>query len=107
MFNRLEILATQSIQDAAPELRVPAYAVVGVWTKLPPLAIDPGFRDPVLQMFPDRFRIPILSFLGNKISTLEDENPRSRRGEGVCDRAAPGAASDDDDVVSFDSQTSY
>ena len=75
VFDRLEVLAPQPIEHAAPELRVPADAVVRVGRELPPALVEPALRGAIAELFPDRLGIPVFLFLGNEVAALDDENP--------------------------------
>ena len=70
VLGRLEVLAPQSIQHAAPELGVSADAVVGVRTELTAALVQPALLRPVPQILPDGLGIPVLGL-------LRDESPRS------------------------------
>ena len=61
--------------------------------------VEPLLGGLITKRLPDGFRTPVLVLLRNEIAPLEDEHARARRGQGVCHRAASGAAADDDDVV--------
>ncbi len=101
VLDRLEVFAPEAVEHAAPELGVPADTVVRVRLKLAAALIEPALLDPVAEMFPDRFRAPVLVFLRNKISALENEDARRGAGQRLRQRPAAGAAADDDDVVAF------
>ena len=98
VLDRLEIFAPQAIEHAAPELGVAPDTVVGVRLKLPAASIEPLLGDAVAQVLPYRLRAPVLLFLRNEATALEDEDAGGRGGQRVRDRPAAGAAADDDDV---------
>ena len=54
VLDRLEILAPQPVQHAAPELRVAADAVVRVRPELAAALVEPALGRPVAQVLPDR-----------------------------------------------------
>ena len=80
VLDRLEVFAPETVEDAAPELRVAADAVVRVRAKLAAALVEPAFRDPVAEILPDRFGAPVLLFLRNEVAAFEDED--ARRGAG-------------------------
>ena len=94
-----EILAPESVQDAAPELRVPADAVVRIGSELATVLVEPALVDPVAKMFPDRLGIPVLVLLRDEVAALEDQDSRGGVRKRLGKRAAARAAADDDDVV--------
>jgi hypothetical protein len=61
--------------------------------------------DPVPEMFPHRFRIPVLLLARDEIAALDDEDAGAGIGKGVGERAAARAGPDDDDVVAVDHWT--
>jgi hypothetical protein len=52
---------------------------------------------------PDRFRVPVLVFLRDEVTALDEQDARARVRERVRNGAATGTRTDDDDVeVSID-----
>ena len=98
VLQRLEILAPQAIEHAAPELGVAADAVVRVGKKLDALRVEPALSGPIAQVLPDGLGIPVVGFLRHGPAALEHEHPRRRLRQRACHRPAAGAAADDDDV---------
>ena len=101
VLDRLEVLATQPIEDAAPELRVAADAIVRVRPKRPAASIEPSLGDAVAKVLPHRLRIPVFVFLRDEITTFENEDAGGRTRQRLSDRPAAGPAADDDDVEAF------
>src|SRR5215471_10913641 len=99
MLKILKIFASQSKKRTAPESRVPAHAVVRIGQKRPALLIPPQFPGPIAKILPDFPGAPVLLFLRNEISSLENENARRGAAKCVRNRAAARTAADDDDVV--------
>jgi hypothetical protein len=98
--DRLEVLAPQPVQHAAPELRVAADAVVRVGQeRRGRRRSSHRFAGAVAQLLPDRFGAPVVGFLRDEVPALEDQELRRRGRQRVRHRAAAGAGPDDDDVV--------
>src|SRR4026209_2275916 len=93
-----EVLAAEPVEYAAPELRVAADAVVGIRPKRTAVFVQPLFADPVSEIFPHRFRIPVFLLARNKVAALEREYAGAGIGEGVGKRAAARAGPDDGGV---------
>src|SRR5262245_53173174 len=99
MAARLEVLLAQAVQDAAPELRIAADAVMRVGLKITGGGVQPALFRPIPLLHPDDARIPIVDVPGNGAAALEHEDPPSSRRERAGHRATTRAAADDDDVV--------
>ena len=95
----LEVLASQPVEHAAPELRVAADAIMRVRLELPPAVVEPALRRAVAQLLPHCVGAPVFLFLRHEVAALDQEDPRAGPGKGVRHRAAAGAGADDDDVV--------
>ena len=85
-----EILASQPVEHAAPELRVAPDAVVGVRPELRAAFVHPPFARLVPQMPPDRLRVPVLVLLRNEVAALDDEDPGGES-ESACAMVPPPA----------------
>ena len=75
---------------------------MSVGNELPTEPVEPALRRSIPQLTPYCLRTPVLLFLGNEVAPFDDENTRSRSRQGVGQRAASHAATDDDDVEAFD-----
>ena len=93
-----EVLAPQTIEHAAPELRVAADVVVRVRLELGTGLIDPALRRAVAQFLPDRGRTPVLGLGRHAAATLDQEDALARRRQGVGHRSAARAGPDDHEV---------
>ncbi len=93
-----EVLAPQTIEHAAPVLRVAADVVVRVRLELGAGLIDPALRRAVAQFLPHRGRAPVLRLGRHVAATLDQEDALARRREGVGHRAAARAGPDDHEV---------
>ena len=67
--------------------------------ELATVLVEPALVDPVAEMFPDRFWIPVLVLPRDEVAALEDQDPRGSVRKRLGKRAAARAAADDDDVV--------
>ncbi len=94
----LEVLRTEPEQHRAPELCISADAVVSVGNKRLARRVEPGFGRSIAQVLPDRGGVPVLIFLRDEVTALDDQDLASRRRELAREGAAAGAAADDDDV---------
>jgi hypothetical protein len=78
VLDSLEVFAAKAKERAAPELCVPADAVVGIRAKFrlrPASLIHPPFvLRTIAAVFPHRFRAPVLFLLRNEIAALEDQD---------------------------------
>jgi hypothetical protein len=101
VLHRLEVLAPQPIQHAAPELGVSSNVVVGVGTEFAAALVEPLLLRLIAEILPDGGRIPVLVLLGHEITTLEDQDPSAAPRQRIRHRAAAGAAPDDDHVEVF------
>jgi hypothetical protein len=70
-----------------------------VRAELAALLVEPALFRLIAQVLPDRFRIPVLRFLRDEVSPLENQNARGGIRERVRHGAAARAAADDDDVI--------
>jgi hypothetical protein len=76
MLDGVKILPAEAVKHAAPELCVPADAVVRVGTELAAAMVHPFFAGLIAQMLPDGFGIPVLVFLRNEVAALDDQDAR-------------------------------
>ena len=93
-----EVLRAHPEEDGAPELRVPADAIVHVGPERAAAAIQPALVRAVAQVLPDRLRAPVRLFPGDEAAPLQDQDPRSGGRQRARQRAAADSAADDDDV---------
>jgi hypothetical protein len=87
------------MRHAAPELRVPANAVVRVGREFPAALVEPAFAGAVPQVLPHGLGIPVFLFLGNEVAAFDDQNACRCACQRLRDCAAACDGADDDDVV--------
>src|SRR6266699_1988114 len=94
-----EVLFAQTEQRRAIELCVPANIVVGMGMQILPVAILPHFLGAVLALQVYNRRTPVVLFARDIVAPFEKKDLLSGRRQLGGERSAPGAGSDDDDVV--------
>ena len=96
-----EVFAAQTKEDAAPELRVPADAVVGVGAERGAVVAQPRLRRLVAPLLPDGGGVPVLGFPRHEAAPFEKQDAGRGAGQGPGQGASPRARPDDDDVEPF------
>src|SRR6185503_12116210 len=99
MLQDAEILPAKAEERCAIEFRVAANIVVSVRMERLAFLVVPVFFGLVLAFEVDHRRIPVCFLARNKVAALQNQNPFSRRGKPICQRASSGAAANDNDVV--------
>ena len=78
VLDRLEVLAPQPVEHAAPELGVAADAVVRVRAELAAALVEPALRRSGSgRCFQTASGIPVLVFLRHEVAALEDQDARA------------------------------
>ena len=93
-----EILLAQAIQRRAEHLGGSADEIMHLRLKRFAASIEPGIGRDISVLLEDRCRIPVRRFALQPVAPLEQQNAFARRRELFGERAAAGAAADDDDV---------
>ena len=99
MFDLAEVFFAQTKQRRAEKLRVAADIVVRMRMQLVAVSVVPLFFGLVSALEVHGARIPVVLFARHVTAALEDQYFLSRRRQLVGERAAAGAAADNDDVV--------
>src|SRR5882724_3056614 len=99
MPNLAEVPLAKPEERRAIELGVPADPIIGVRMQRLPVLVAPDFFRLVLPLDVHRPRIPVVCFPRHVVAPLEEENLLAGRRQPVCEGAAAGTGTDDDDVI--------
>ena len=96
-----EILLPQAVERRTVHFRGSADKIVDLRLERSAGVVVPGVVRDVPIFHEDFFDIPVIDFAAQPIAPLEHEDPLARWGEVARQRAAAGAAADDDHVIVF------
>src|SRR6516164_898016 len=96
-----EIAFAQAQQDGAVHLGVAADPVMDARVERLAVLVMPGLTRLVAVLGEHGVRTPVFSLARQVIAAFEDQDALARWGEPVGERAAAGAAADDDYVVTL------
>src|SRR5690348_887686 len=99
MLDFAEVLRSESEQRSSVELCVPADVIVDLGRELVAMLIEPELRCAVFAFDENLGRVPVRPLAGEIVTTLEEQDPLSRRGESMGECAPACAGTNDDDVV--------
>src|SRR5262249_56279044 len=98
MLELAEIFFAQPVERRAEHFCRAADEIMNLRLKSTAVPVVPALGRDVAVLHEYRRRVPVLRLALEPIAALEDEDALSRRGEVSRERAAAGAAADDDDV---------
>src|SRR3974390_3389151 len=94
-----EDLPAKAKQPCAIEFGVSADVGIRVGMERLSILVVPMLFGLVLAFEVDKLRIPVCFLAGNEVASLQDEDLLVRRRKAIGQRAAAGAAANDDDIV--------
>ena len=94
-----EILFAQPVKRCAIHLGCAAHEIVDAGLKRLAVLVTPNIAGDIAVLDKDLFGAPVLGFPFHPVAALEQQDPLARRSQVPYQRAAAGAAADDDDVI--------